>query len=206
MSENKAATSGAANATSGADGEVKTDQSHGEASGSPKGDPSIVEKLLKEKRNYASKAADLEAKLKMFEDERLVEKEQFKTLAEQRLKEIQELTNRVQQDQALRDKARKLAAVKKQLVQMGLRPEHEELALNKLIDVEDLVIDPDTQAVLGAEEKAKAFRQSYSTLGIFGQKAPGVNQNAPAAGSTTPKSVRELTKKELMEQLKGTFQ
>lgn len=206
MSEKKAATSGAADATSGASGEGTTEQTQVETSGSTKPESSIVEKLLKEKRNYASKAADLESKLKAFEDERLVEKEQFKTLAEQRLKEIQELKTRVQQDQAMRDKARKLAAVKKQLVQMGMRAEHEELVLNKLLDVEDLIIDPETQAVLGAEEKAKAFRQSYATLGIFGQKAPGVNQNAPSTSTAGPKSVRELSKKELMDKLKDTFQ
>lgn len=206
MSEKNTASSGAVTATSGAEGKVETDQSQVETSGSTKPDSAFVEKLLKEKRNYASKAAELETQLKSMKDERLVEKEQYKQLAEQRLKTIQELEAKVQTDQALRDKARKLAAVKKHLAQMGLRPEHEELALNKLLDVEDLVIDPDTQAVLGAEEKAKVFRQNYGTLGIFGQKAPGVNQNAPAGSMTTPKSAKDMTKKELMEKLKGTFQ
>lgn len=205
MSENKHATSGAASATSGADGEASTATTETESSGLEKVDRALYEKVLKEKRNTAAKNAELQDALKSFKDEQLKKEAQYKTLYEQTLKEKQELEAWKDQNRALQEKAKKFAAVKKHLMQMGLKPEHEDLALNKLLDVEDLVVDPETQVVLGAEEKAKSFRQTYSSLGIFGQKAPGVNQNAPSVGTASPKTIdSKMSREQILEVLKKT--
>lgn len=211
MSEQSASTSGDASATSGAgEGVSNTQNSTGSTSGdSGKGGSSHTEKLLKEKRNAMTRVSELEQEIQRLRDEKLAEKEEYKTLAEQRFKRLQELESQVENDRKLRDKARKVSAVKKHLVGMGLKAQHEEIVLNKLLDVDDLVIDPDTNAVLGAEEKAKTFRQSFADLGFFGQAGPGVNQDAPQT-STTPsgangKSLRELSRDELAKQFAETY-
>lgn len=214
MGETNASTSGDAAATSGAaDGGVKGTQSNQQSTSgdSGSGGTSHTEKLLKEKRNAMSRVAELEAQIQSMKDEKLTEKEEYKTLAEQRQKRVQELEQQVTADKKLREKARKVSAVKKHLVSMGLQPKHEEIVLNKLLDVEDLVIDPDTNAVLGAEEKAKTFRQSFADLGFFGKQGPGVNQDAPlvpdgnSSNSGTGGDLSKLSREQLRDKLADTF-
>lgn len=210
MTENKETTSGVSTATSGAengqvDSEGQTNFDSSNHSDTKDKSSDLVSKALKEKSNWRSKALELENKLKSFEDQRLEEKEQYKALAEQRLKEIQELRNTVTQTQQERERARKFNAVREHLVKMGLKQDRESLVFDKLLDVSDLVIDPDTNTVLGAEEKAKDFRKTYADLNLFGQRMPNVNQNAPAYSTQSTKSFKEMGRDELKEQLKQVF-
>lgn len=195
------ATSGATTTASGVvDGQVEPKTDPVGTSGST-GNVQL-EKVLKEKRNAMQKIADLEAKLQASEEAKLTEQEQFRTLAEQRLKRVEELEAKIATTDKVMEKAKKVAAVKKHLSVMGLKSEHEDLALNKLLDVEDLMLDPDTGTVLGAEEKAKTFRQTYAGLGIFGKQGPGVENNAPSLNVNSTKSAREMSRDELVNQLK----
>ena len=201
MSETTASTSGDASATSGAEGQAnaQVESTSGDETSVPK---SHAEKILKESKNKSARIAELEAQLKGLEEAKLEEQQQWQTIAEKRGQELEQLKSKVELHDKTVEKARKVAAVKTHLVKMGLRPEQEELALNKLLDVNDLVVDPDTGAVLGAEEKAKLFRQEYGGLGIFGSQVPGVNQNAPV-GTHKPKSANEMSKEEIMAQLRA---
>lgn len=203
MSNSQESTSGDSTVTSGTVGDVVNTgtTTSGVVSDSSDDNSALkghAEKILKESKNKSARIADLENQLLNLKDAKLNEQQQFKQLAEQRLQQIQELESKTQAHELQVEKAKKLSSVKNHLVAMGLRPEHQELALNKLLDVEDLMVDPDTGSVLGAEDKAKNFRQQYDSLGIFGKHVPGVNQDAAKQG-TMNKSVKDMSKKELQE-------
>ncbi len=201
MSEStQASTSGDVSATSGAvKGESEettsdpTSTSGGVVSTVPK---AHAEKILKESKNKSLKIDELSAKVQELEDAKLTDDQKWQALAERRGEENTELKTKIQTWETTAEKDKKLNAVKRHLRAMGLKPEKEALVLEKLIDVSTLIIDPDTKAVLGAEELAKSFRQEHADLGVFGRQVPGVNQDAPRLDSGVTHSFEDKTKKE----------
>ena len=161
-----------------------------------------LEKVLKESRNKTAKIAELEAMINNIADEKLTTQQQFKELADKRLLEIKALTATTEAHKEQVEKARKISEVKRHLVALGMNPQYEDMVLNKLLDVKDLMIDPDTNAVLGAEEKAQWVRQEYGPLNLFNHSTSRVDQSAPV-GQTTKKAISELTKEEVIAQLKA---
>ena len=197
-------TSGESTATSGA--VTGDNQTENTTSTSGEGVPKThVEKILKESKNKSAKIAELEAKLNEIADSQLNEQQQYKELADKRLARIQELEAKDQATRQREEKARKLSAVEKHLSVMGLKPEHKDVVLGRMLEVEDLIIDPDTGAVLGAEDKAKDFRQQFGNLGFFGKAIPGTDSSAPQ-GQGTPKSVNNMTTDDIKAQLRALKQ
>lgn len=183
MEKDQASTSGDATATaSGVGNETESTVPRGH-----------VDKILKEKQNYASRVKELEAKLSELEEGKLQEQNQYKELAEKRLEQLKELETFKTQTMEQMERVKKVSAVKSHLKSLGLKPEHEDVALNKLLDVSKLMVDPDTGVVLGAEELAKEFRTTYAGLGIFGKNVPGTNHDAPSSSSPGPVG-RDLSK------------
>lgn len=203
--EEKVSTSGGATATSGAGEKGNTTQNLDNNSSQAEGKSAFAEKVLREKQNAMKRIAELEAKLTAAEEEKLAENEQYKQLAEQRLMKLQSLESEMTTFKSKMEKAKKVSAVKKHLNQMGLRPQHEDLVLGKLLDVDDLVIDPDTGAVLGADEKAKTFRQQYADLNLFGSGSPRASHQASISTESINKNWKELSKADLLKELKDNL-
>lgn len=210
MEENSQATSGAESTASGVDNENEAPSS---TSGEPgaNGYPShFVEKVKKEKDNYAKQAADLKAKLAELEaklnssaEQKLAEKEQYKTLWEQEKTRRTELEQFVQKTKAEKVESTKRDAVKKHLFDLGLRPEKEDVVF-RLMDLSNVMVDDETLAVIGAEEAAKALYEKHNDLGIFKHASPKVShQAAPSrqVGLETEKP-KISSKEELIAQLK----
>ena len=204
MSEStQASTSGDAPATSGAvKGESEADSDQTSTSGEavttvPR---AHADKILKESKNKTLKIDELTAKVQELEDAKLTDDQKWQALAERRGEENTELKTKIQTWEITAEKDKKVKAVKNHLLALGLKPEKEALVLDKLIDVSTLVVDPDTGAVLGAEELAKQFRQEHADLGVFGRTVPGVNQDAPRIQSGGSHSFKDKTKEELWAQ------
>lgn len=191
MENTEASTSGDASATSGANETEST---------VPRGH---VDKILKEKQNYALKVKELESKLSALEESKLQEQNQYKELAEKRLEQLKELESFKAQTMEQMERVKKVSAVKSHLKTLGLKPEHEEVALNKLLDTTKLMIDPDTGVVLGAEELAKEFRTTYASLGLFGKQVPGTNHDAPSSSQSgsTGKDLKSMSAAELKAEM-----
>ena len=163
----------------------------------------FVDKLLKEKKNYAGRVSELESKLKADEESKMEQNKQYKELADTLRKENGDLKQKIDGFSKMSEQAKKIGAVRSHLQKFGLKPEYEELALNKLLDVSGVVIDSDSGAVLRAEETAKSFHQEYSKLGIFGEKVPGTRFDAPSHSTNqVTRDYSKMSVKELQEEYK----
>lgn len=206
--DNNVSTSGDTTATSGAvDGQIAQTEvdSSQDTSGSSEGTipKSHLEKVLKEKRNLSAKLAELENAIKSREEQDMLANNQHKEVADLHREENRKLKAELEAREQMLVKAKKVSALKKHLVQMGLNTQYEELVLNKLVDVDDLVIDPETGAVLGAEDKAKRVRQDFAGLGgLFGGNVHRVDQSAPV-GQAASKPIQQMTQEEIRAQLKA---
>lgn len=195
--EENVSTRGDATATSGAGENGNTDHS---SSGND-----FAAKVLREKQNAMKRIAELEAKLSEVEETKLNENEQYKQLAEQRLKRLESLETELTTYKSKMERAKKVSAVKKHLSQLGLRPQHEDLVLGRLLDVDDLVVDPDTGVVLGADEKAKTFRQQYADLNLFGSDSPRASHQASVSSQSINRNLKEMSKGDLLQELKDSL-
>lgn len=204
--EEKTSTSGDATVSSGAGEKGQTSEvSQTDSSGSDKSS-SHVEKILQEKRNYAKKTAELEAELKRLREEKLVEKESYKDLAEMRGREAEEWKGKFENLNTTFELQQKKSEVKKELLKLGLNPEHEQTAFRLMGDdrLKDVHRDPETGAILNAEHAAKVFHEEFKTLGgLFGRKTPGVSYDAPSGQQNVGKSLGELSKEEIIQRLRS---
>lgn len=171
----------------------------------------FVKKMKQEKLNQAKQIKELTQKLEALEGDRakeiedkLAKKEQFKTLWEQE----KEKRERLEQDfSGLRTQiteGKKKDALREQLLRLGLNPTHEDTAF-RLMDTSSVVVDEDTGSFIGVEETAKDFYEKFKTIGIFGQKSPGVSHKAPVLGKSVSKPLSEMSSKELQEEIKKTY-
>jgi hypothetical protein len=171
--EELSTTSGVDQATSGA--EVKPDV---HTSGESEGLAKTLEKALKEKRNAMEKSRELEAQLKKLSEEKLVQNQQWKDLAEQREKELIEVKQRESaKDQKLKD-AKINSSLRNELLKFGMNAAMIDYAL-RLVDKSKIQVDPETEVVLGADQVAKEFHSTFSGQSFFGTQTPGVSHKAP---------------------------
>lgn len=213
MESNTSGPGGTESVTSG-DSENKADAS---ASGDAKQNTAtypahFVDKLKKEKDSKVRQIAELTQRLESLEQERdqsqvkdLEEKEQFKTLYEQEKTRRSEIEQRLGSLQTAMVEARKKSAVKKELLKLGLDPVREDIAF-RLIDTSAVIVDDETNVIIGAEDVAKAFYDQNKDLGIFGRQTPGVSHQAPQRTGGTRKNTREMNSNELKEVIKSTFE
>ena len=87
MSKDNTASSGADQATGGADNNANAISDANAGNSYPK---DFVEKLKKEKENYKKALEELNSKIKNQDEEKLKEKEEFKKLAEIKAKEAEQ--------------------------------------------------------------------------------------------------------------------
>jgi len=135
-----------------------------------------IQKLRKEKENYKLKASELENKLKITLDKELEQKEEWKTLAEQRTKEVESWKSKYELKEKLIHDSLKVDALKTELLKMGLDAKYFDIAL-KAVDLNTISIDTETNVVMGIDSAAKFLREKAAPL--FANQVPNVSHAAP---------------------------
>lgn len=172
----KGSTSGGSSGTSGSDD--KTNKTY---------DKEFVDKLLTEKNNYKAKADKLEKEADDAKRKSLESANDYKAIADSERQKREALEKEVKEAKENTVKTRKKEAVTKSLLAIGLEPKYLETAL-KLVNTNNVHVDPETQTVYGADDVAKEFYKENSGLGYFkkagnGKGAGGFNPNNAAGGS-----------------------
>lgn len=139
----------------------------------------FVEKIKKEKDNHKSAREAAEAELKRFKDEELKAKEQYKSLYEQTQKELEEKKSELNAKDQMINQGKLNSAINAELLRAGIDPTKIEIA-KKLINKDSVLLDKDTQVVIGAAEAVQAFVKEHSDLNLFGNKGKANHQ----AGAT----------------------
>lgn len=120
----------------------------------------MIDKLFKEKNNWRAKANELETKLKEFEQKEMIQKEEWKTLSEKYSKEKNEWQEKYTKLNSEILTAKKLGAVKNELLKMGADPKAVPM-LVKLADAEK--IEEDSGVIVGAEQVAMMIKEAIPT-------------------------------------------
>lgn len=204
MSELVQATSGAT-LTSSAVSEPKESPA---ASGADDSSTKHIDKLLKEKQNYAKGLNDVKQKYEQLlsekqqrEEQELLNTRQHEKVIELQRSEITELKGTVGSFEKRETEGRKNIAILGELKRLGFveNEVNKDLAM-RLFDKGDVEIDPTANIVMGADLAAKTFYDKYHHLGLFGQKTVGVNQDA-TRGVGQPLTLEEWRKLPVDEQV-----
>lgn len=199
--DNKDVTSGTQSTSSGVDSSVVTSSTSGEQE--PKKD-AAYEKLLREKKNYASNNAELKAELdslrewkREVEEKDLIRKQEYEKLVELVKKENSELKNQLKDKETLITGAKVQSAILGELKKLGfVDNESNRELMSKAINCKVATIDPTTGVVVGAEDAAKEFYTKYNSLGFFSQKKAGVNQSAPTINVNDKPDINSMSREE----------
>jgi len=142
----------------------------------------LVEKLLKEKKNWQLKAEqeakeknDLQAKLKEKEDSELLTQQKYKELYEERNKEVTSFKERFATLEKEKEDGVKRSALRKELEKRGIKQERADFVLST-VDLNALKYDSEHKIVLGVEEQAKIVQDTLPE--VFA--GPNVNPNHDA--------------------------
>lgn len=216
MDTQQTATSGVDSATSGAgqvNSETVNDQSQAtsgvsDSEGAGSHPQTFVDKLRKEKENTTRKNVELQEQLAALQQQiveakesDLQKNEQYKELwtQEQEKRKVAEESFNSLQSKVTDGK--KMSAIRDELLKRGLNPEHEKSAF-RLMDTDQVMIDPDTGAIIGADDAAKDFHEQFKSLGFFGHPVPGVSHQA-TSNNNKPliKDVSQMSKEEIQAEL-----
>lgn len=149
-----------------------------------------LHKFKSKYRDAEAKATELEQRLKAIEEEKMLEKNQYKELFEQKTEEFEALRNEVQtKEEKYRDTAKR-AALKAELG--DIRSEYLAHANINAIELDENGI-PSKESVLGV---ANDFREKHAVL--IPSKA---DSSSTALPPTSEPPVSELTKEQLNEKL-----
>ena len=143
--------------------------------------PEFVEKLKKEKLNTMKALEELKATLALAEQDKLKEKEQWKTLYEQQKKSNEELATQLQQKEERIRQGVLNSAISNELLKLGVDPTMMDAA-KQLFDKNAIMFD-ETNTPIGVSEAAQAFYKKYSTLNIFKRQATANHSAAAMNGS-----------------------
>lgn len=193
MEENMEATSGASPSTSGE--EQIEDKKY---------DASFVEKLKKEKENWAKSASEtkaqleeLQSKLAEIEKDKMMSNEQYKEYAEKLELELNESKQELGKFKETIKQGQVNRRIQDELVRNGLNPKYMDDAL-RLVDRNQISFHPETNLPLGVEDLVRDFKDRYSDLGFFGKSVPGVDYSA---ASSRPQGQKNLTDMSIQEKL-----
>ena len=160
---------------------------------------SSYQKALTQKKNFQSRAQELEAKLNEYEQKDLEHKQKYEALWKQAEDKASAKEQELAAMKSWVETQQKQAALRSELAKLGLNPKHEAKAL-QLVDTSDILLDEE-HGVLGVEEVARKFRDDFDVL--FQQRVPGVAQTAPRAVGSVGKPNSALSKEEIIAQLKA---
>lgn len=171
----QSSTSGLENATSGAKDQEQSVTSGAETDGLAKN----LEKALTEKKNAMSKLRELEAQLKKANEDKLVQSQQWKELAESRERELLETKLTLETKEKKIQEASVNGALRNELMKFGINGQLVDSAL-RIIDKKSVQVDPETGVVLGAGEVVKDFHKTFAGQSFFGNPSPKTSQGAPS--------------------------
>lgn len=134
-----------------------------------------VESVLAKNRELLAELKKVKDEKKAAEEKRLIEKEEYKTIAEQRLVELTSLKDKVLS-------ANRTAAVKSEFSKLGMAPDVMEVAM-KLVDMNTISVDMEHNVVTGADSAVKVIKEKLPQL--FAAATPGVSHAAPQGSQTT---------------------
>lgn len=199
MEENKEATSGASSSASGE--EQKEEKKY---------DASFVEKLKKEKENWAKSASEaqsqleeLQNKLTEIEKEKMMSNEQYKEYAEKLESQLKEREQELGKYKETIKQGQVNRKIQDELVRNGLNPKYMDDAL-RLVDRQQVSFHPETQTVLGVEDLVRDFKDRYKDLGFFGKTVPGVDYSAANSKPEGQKTIGEMSIQEKLKMLSQT--
>lgn len=189
MSNEKVAPEGNATVTGGAV-ETKVDQAGNVQE--------FIDKVKKEKENWKQKALDLEKTLTGKVEQELVAKEEWKTLAEQRLQKTLEAESKLNSLNETIVKSQKIGALKTELGKLGMAPDVMEMAI-QLVDLKTVNVDSEHNVVTGADTAVKVIRDKLPQL--FTTTPAGVSHAAPQ-GQLKPLTLDEWRQLPVDEKIK----
>ena len=143
----------------------------------------FVEKLLREKNNYKTKATELETKVKEYEAKPPKKDDQgggngggedLKAMLKAEQDKRKELEEKLNKGEAEKKDAMKLGALKREYIKNGGNEKSFEL-VQKLADTQKVFIDEDSQIVYGAESEVKRLNELAPQL--FGKHQKGTDQS-----------------------------
>jgi hypothetical protein len=208
MEENTKVPGGAESVASGTeDSKVAETITDTQASGGEEGKypAHFVDKLKKEKAHVKAQLDELRSKLESSEKAELEKQAKFRELWEAEQNKRQEAETQLAQLRETITQGRVVGAVKRELDKLGLRPEAGD-AVMKLVDTKGVMLDEDTNTVLGAEDAAKTFFESYKTLGFFGGAGKPTGDHRAPLSTPQSKTLDQMSVKEKLNylaQMKG---
>ena len=143
----------------------------------------FVEKLLREKNNYRTKAQELENKLKEKESGNPAPKKEegqgganddIKAMLKAEQERRKELEARLEKEEQTKKDAMKLGALKREFLKNGGSEKSFEL-IQKIAERDKIFIDEDSQIVYGAESEVKRIKELAPQL--FGKSSKGTDQS-----------------------------
>ena len=187
MSDLEKATSGADVEASGSTVTNKTsgnDATSGAEDHVPYG---TYKKAVTESRNRATENLTLKQqyeemaeKVKVYEEEKMVKNQEFEKFIGLLKEENAKLKGEIKQRDEKIEGGAKNGAVLQELKKLGFDDTEANRSLVlKTLDFSGVIPDPATGVIVGADQAAKAYYDSFNHLGLFKKASPGVNQNAP---------------------------
>lgn len=160
----------------------------------------FVEKLLKEKKNYAESAKALREERQKLADEieglktqDLQKQNQYKELYENAIKKQQELSAQLKNQTDTITSSKKKEELTKHLFKLGLDDKYLDDAL-KLSDLNSIQVDPETFVVVGADDLAKSLKEKYKDVGFFKKSGLVSNHNGASPMPTTRTGTLDVSK------------
>lgn len=166
----------------GGEGGKETPPKEGEPDKDGKYPKEFVEKLLREKANFKTKATELETKVKELESNKPAPKkaddnnsgnDDIKAMLKAEQDKRKELEDKLAKEEAGKKDAMKLGALKREFLKNGGNDKSFEL-VQKLADTQKVFIDEDSQIVYGAETEVKRLKELAPQL--FGKSTKGTDQ------------------------------
>lgn len=168
--------------------------------------PEFVQKVLKEKKNYATKAQQIQEEnealrkqLEQIKEQDLKNKEEYKTLYENKLSEVNEWKEKYTSQQKEIENGIKRSQLRNELTKLGIKPAYLEKAVN-LADLNYVKYDSDAKLVLGADDQARLISEEWKDL--FGGNQSRPNHDSPDINSKNGAITLEEWKKLPFEEQK----
>jgi predicted RNase H-like nuclease (RuvC/YqgF family) len=154
-------------------------------------------KLREKNRELKSGLEGFETRLKTVEAEKNEKDNNWKAIAEGLKKDLEAKSAEAQQFKLAKVETKKNTAILNELNKLGFDTKFTEEAF-KLIDKNKVIVDDESEYILGASDVAKEFATKYSTLGFFGKKQIQANHSS-SKGNAPSLDVQSMTKEQVRQ-------
>ena len=154
-------------------------------------------KLREKNRELKTGLETFESRLRTVEAEKNEKDNNWKAIAEGLKKDLEVERTEKQQLKTAKVETKKNTAILNELTKLGFDTKFTEEAF-KLIDKNKVIVDDESEYILGASDVAKEFASKYSTLGFFGKKTLQANHSS-SNGKAPSLDVKSMSKAEVRE-------